>query len=430
MSLVSTGISHHSAPLSVRESVALGADEFSPALSDLLARTSVDEAVVLSTCNRTEIYAAANTPADVDLAEWLCDFRGLDYSCYSDYFYRLSDRETVVHSLRVAAGLDSLVVGESQILGQMKQALENARRFDGVGPVITRLFEHSFSAAKYIRTATDIGANPVSVAYTSAQLAGHVFPDLAAQRVLLVGAGDNIELIARYLADIGLTDFTFANRNRERAEALTERFGGQTVDFEAVDQAVTEADLLISSTAASDPIIGADTIESAIHARQNKPIFVLDLAVPRDIDPAAGALDHVHLWSIDDLQEVIDDNYQARQDAAQAADAMIRDRAEQYLEWVDSRQATDTIRALRENAHQTRDDVIARAKRRLARGESPEAVIDYLGNTLTNRLIHAPTVALRKASDHDRQRLLRPAEELFDIDAGANRATRGNSAGR
>lgn len=420
MALVSTGINHQSAPLEVRESVALGADEFSPALGDLLERTPVDEAVILSTCNRTEVYADSSAPASVDLARWLCDFRGLSYRHYGDYFYHLDDRETVVHSLRVAAGLDSLVVGESQILGQMKEALGQARTFDGVGPVISRLFEHSFSAAKYIRTATDIGANPVSVAYTGAQLAEHAFTDLSAQRALLIGAGDTIELTARYLADSGLTDFTFANRSRDRADTLAERFGGRAVDFDQIDQALTATDLLISSTAAPGSIVSAGAINEAVDARQSQPIFALDLAVPRDIEPAAGSLDYVHLYSIDDLQDVIDDNFQARHNAAEAAEAMIRDRAEQYLEWVDSRQATDTIRALRESAHQTRGDVVANAKRKLARGDSPEVVIDYLGNTLTNRLIHEPSSTLRKATDHDRQRLLRPANELFGLGLDAN----------
>jgi len=430
MSLVSAGISHQSAPIEVRESVALGADEFSSALGDLLGRTNVDEAVVLSTCNRTEVYAASSEPESVNLARWLCDFRGLDFGYYRDFFYHLGDRETVIHSLRVAAGLDSLVVGESQILGQMKQALAHARHFDGAGPVITRLFEHSFSAAKYVRTATEIGANPISVAYTGAQLAWRVFSDLSSQRVLLVGAGDNIELITRYLADIGLVNLTFANRSRERAEALAERFNGRAIDFDAIDNALADADLLITSTAAPGSIIGRDALAAALNARQNKPIFALDLALPRDVDPASATLDQLHLWSIDDLQEVIDSNYQTRQDAAQAADAMIRDRAEQYLEWVDSRQATDTIRALRTNAHDTRANVVARAKRRLARGESPEAVIDYLGNTLTNRLIHKPTATLRQASGHDRQRLLRPAEELFGLNSNADRETQNDSTDR
>lgn len=424
MSLLTVGLNHNTAPLSVREAAAFPADQFDSALDDFLRLPQVREGAILSTCNRTELYAILDDDVatsdglahDTILCDWLCKQRGLDPANMSGCFYIHHDRDAVRHSLRVAAGLDSMILGEPQILGQMKNAYRSARAARGAGTLLTRLFEHSFAVAKQIRSQTDIGANPVSVAYTGVSLARQIFTDVSKTCAMLIGAGDTIELTARYLAEIGVSRMIFANRSVDRAQTLATRYHGYAISLDDIAAHLAEADMLIASTAAPGYLVYRRDLKKAIRARRRKPMFALDLAVPRDIEPAASDLEDVYLYSVDDLQGVIDDNMRSRREAADRAGEMLDGRIDEYLEWVESRQATDTIRALRESAHLSRDQVLARARRQLARGDDPQAVLDFVGRTLTNKLLHAPSATLRKAAGARQQRLLGPARELFGLD--------------
>ncbi|ROO25472.1 glutamyl-tRNA reductase [Salinisphaera japonica] len=419
MSLLTVGLNHNTAALSIREAVAFPADQFASALDDFLRLPQIREGAILSTCNRTELYAIIDdgltTDDDAGLRAWLAAQRGLDLATLQDCFYIHRGREVVRHSLCVAAGLDSMILGEPQILGQMKDAYRTAQAARGTGTLLTRLFEHSFTVAKSVRSQTEIGASPVSVAYAGVSLARQIFTDVSESCALMIGAGDTIELTARYLAEIGVSRMIFANRSLDKAQELATRYHGYALSLADVPTHLAEADLLIASTAAPSHIVTADQIKKALRKRRRKPMFALDLAVPRDIEPSAAKFEDLYLYTVDDLQSVIDDNKRSRQAAAEAAHAIIDARIDQYLEWVDARQATATIREIRAGAEAKRDQAIARARRRLARGEDADAVMADMARILTNKLMHEPTATLRKAVGARQQRLLGPARELFEL---------------
>ncbi|ROO27710.1 glutamyl-tRNA reductase [Salinisphaera orenii MK-B5] len=415
MTLLTVGLNHNTAPLAVRETAAFPPEQFDDALGDLLRLPHVEEGAILSTCNRTELYAVTDAPGDGTLRDWLCRQRGLSAHDMSGHFYVYRDRDTIRHTLRVASGLDSMILGEPQILGQMKDAYRSARAARGTGPLLTRLFEHSFAVAKQIRSQTDIGANPVSVAYAGVSLARQIFADLSETCAMLIGAGDTIDLTARYLAEIGVSRMVFANRSVERAQALATRYHGYAIALADVPAHLAEADMVIASTAAPGYIVHFSQLKAAVKRRRRKPMFVLDLAVPRDIDPAAGELEDIYLYSVDDLQGVIDDNLRSREQAASLADGMLDARIEEYIDWLDSRRATDTIKALRRQAEAERDEVLDKARRRLARGDDTDAVLAFVGRTLTNKLMHPPSATLRHARGAHQQELLTGARELFQL---------------
>jgi len=416
MTLLTVGLNHNTAPLSVRETAAFPPEQFNSALDDFLRLPHVEEGAILSTCNRTELYAVTDAPGDAHLRDWLCAQRGLSSADMAQHFYIYRDRETVRHSLRVAAGLDSMILGEPQILGQMKTAYRSARAARGAGPLLTRLFEHSFAVAKQIRSQTEIGANPVSVAYAGVSLARQIFADLGTTCAMFIGAGETIDLAARYLAETGVRRMVFANRSLDRAQALATRYHGYAIALADVPAHLAEADMVISSTAAPGYLVHLSQLKAAVKQRRRKPMFVLDLAVPRDIDPAAGELEDIYLYSVDDLQSVIDDNKASRQQAAKLADGMLDPRIEEYIDWLDSRQATDTIKIMRQRAQDSRAEVLAKAHQRLARGESVDDVLEFVGRTLTNKLMHAPSATLRKARGAHQQELLSGARTLFQIE--------------
>jgi glutamyl-tRNA reductase len=423
MSLLTVGLNHHTAPLSIREAIAFPADQFAGALEDFLHLPQIREGAILSTCNRSELYAivddsvvAAEPSEDAALRAWLCHQRGLDPARHAGYFYILHGREVVRHSLRVAAGLDSMILGEPQILGQMKDAYRTARAAQATGPLLSRLFEHSFAVAKDVRSSTGIGANPVSAAYAGVSLARRIFTDLQQTRALLIGAGETIELTARHLAEAGVRRMIFANRSPERAHKLAAPYQGQVIALAEIPQYLAAADLLVASTGAAEPLVRAADLQSALHQRRRRPMFVLDLAVPRDIEPAAADSEDIYLYTVDDLQSVVEENLRSRRLAANRADAIIDARIEEYLDWVHSRAAVDTIRTLRGNAEAHRAEIMAQARRRLARGDDAEAVLEFASRRLTNKLMHAPSATLRKAGGHHQWRLLGPARELFGID--------------
>lgn len=416
MSLLTVGLNHNTAPLAVREMVAFPPAQYREALARLVRLPQVAEGAILSTCNRTELYTVSHDDDDAPLRHWLCEQRGLDAAGLAAHFYVYRDRDSIRHTLRVAAGLDSMILGESQILGQMKDAFRQAQAARSAGPLLTRLFEHSFAVAKSVRSETAIGDNPVSVAYAGVGLARQIFSDFGEITAMLIGAGDTIELTARHLVEAGLTRLIFANRSLERAQALAQQFKGYAIPLEDIAAHLAEADMLVASTAAPAHVVSLDTVREAVRRRRRKPMFMLDLAVPRDVEPAAGELEDVYLYTVDDLQGVIRQNLHSRQQAALVADDMIDERIDEFYKWMDSRRAAATIHALRDEAHERREEVLAKARRMLAAGKSPDEVLTHLAHMLTNRLMHDPTTALREARGERQQELMKAVRRLYDLD--------------
>ncbi|MFP5358596.1 MAG: glutamyl-tRNA reductase [Gammaproteobacteria bacterium] len=414
MALITLGLSHHNAPLIARERLAFAEAELPAALQRLRALPGVDEAAILSTCNRTEIMAVTQDTDDALLRQWWQRERGAP-QLPEHYLYSHRDLGSVQHSLRVASGLDSMVIGEPQILGQMKQSFALASQAHALGPVLSRLFQHAFSVAKLVRSTTQVGAHPVSVAYAAVQMARRIFSDLSQQTALLIGAGEMITLVARHLRQQGVGRIIVANRSLERAEKLAREAGGYAISLDDLAAHLSQADLLVSSTAARGFVLEQDLYSRAIRTRRRKPVFMIDLAVPRDLDPAIGELEDVFLYTIDDLRHVVEQNMKLREDAALQASALIEVHAREFSRWLESRDAAATIRALRERARAQRDEVLDKARRRLAAGESPEAVLGFLADTLSNKLLHTPSSTLRQATAVEQALLLSAARKLFDL---------------
>lgn len=416
MTLLTVGLNHNTAPLAVRETVAFPPAQCREALARLLRLPQVAEGAILSTCNRTELYTVSRGADDDALRRWLCDQRGLDAAGLAPHFYVYRDRDSIRHTLRVAAGLDSMILGEPQILGQMKDAFRQAQAARSAGPLLTRLFEHSFAVAKSVRSETGIGANPVSVAYAGVGLARQIFSDFGETTAMLIGVGDTIELTARHLADAGLHRLIFANRGLERAQALAQRFKGYAIPLEDIDAHLAEADMVVAATTAPSYVLSLAAVREALRQRRRKPVFMLDLAVPRDVEPAVGELEDVYLYTVDDLRGVIDENLRSRQQAALVADGMIDARIDEFYAWLDSRRAADTIRALRRGAHDRREEVLDKARRMLAAGKDRDEVLNFVARSITNKLIHEPTTALRETRGEEQRGLLETVRRLYGLD--------------
>ena len=415
MALLTLGLSHHTAPLATRERLAFTDAEVPEALMRLRALPGIDEAVILSTCNRTEIFAVAAPEDEGRLLEWWQRERQVPAGSLDKHTYMLRDRSSVLHSLRVAAGLDSMVLGEPQILGQMKQAFAQAQGVRSLGPVLSRLFQHAFSVAKLVRSETEIGAHPVSIAYAAVQMAQHIFADLKNQSALLIGAGETVQLLGRHLKAQGVARIVVANRSLERAQTLATALQGYAIGLDDLSTHLPEADLVISSTGARGYILGREPVARAIARRRRKPVLMIDLAVPRDLDPAIAQLEDVYLYTLDDLRTVIAGNMKVRENAAKQAEVLVEDQARHFERWLESRDAGTTIRRLRERARADRDDVLAKAARKLAAGEAPETVMAFVADTLANKLLHAPSKALRTADAVEQALLLDAAQKLFDL---------------
>ncbi|WP_439640404.1 glutamyl-tRNA reductase [Nevskia sp.] len=415
MALLTLGLSHHSAPVETRERLAFTAAEIPDALARLRALPGVTEAAILSTCNRTEIFAVAAPEDESRLLDWWQRERQAPAGAVEKHAYVLRDRGTVRHSLRVASGLDSMVLGEPQILGQMKTAFAQAQGVKALGPVLSRLFQHSFSVAKLVRSETEIGAHPVSIAYAAVQMASHIFTDLRDQSVLLIGAGETIQLLARHLKTHGVGRIVVANRSLEKAQLLANTLGGYAIGLNEIATHLPDSDVVISCTAARGFILGREPVAKAIGRRRRKPVLMIDLAIPRDLDPAIAGLEDVYLYTLDDLKAVIAGNMKQRENAARQAEALVEDQATHFEKWLESRDAGVTIRRLREQARLSRDEVLDKAARKLASGESPEAVMAFVADTLTNKLLHAPSKALRSADAVEQSQLMDAAEKLFAL---------------
>jgi glutamyl-tRNA reductase len=372
---------------------------------------------LLSTCNRTEIYCSTEDGAEGVPEQWLANHHGLPQEHLQDYCYRYANGAAVRHLFRVATGLDSLVLGEPQVLGQVKEAYQLARTANALKSPLDRLFQNAFAVAKRVRTDTRIGAHPVSVAFAAVKLAQQVFANLDRASVLLIGAGDTIELAGRHLADQQVRQLLVANRTLAHAQVLASRFGGYALPLEDLGRHLFEADIVISATASREPVLGVKAVRDALRARRQRPMFLLDLAVPRDIDPAVASLDNAYLYTVDDLDRVIEDNRRSRREAAEQAEAIIDLQVEHFLGWWQASERIDALRGLRQRSERQRDDVLRRAQALLAQGRSPEQALEFLAHTLTNKLLHAPSASLRAAALRGDTDLLRAAERLYGAEA-------------
>lgn len=420
MALIAVGLNHQTAPVALRERVAFAVEAMPPALGELAAQPGVQEAAILSTCNRTELYCTVEAGAEDVPADWLNRHHGLTHARVDEFLYRHADAAAVRHLFRVATGLESMVLGEPQILGQIKDAYAFAREAHTLRSPLERLFQNTFAVAKRVRSDTLIGANPVSVAFTAVRLAERAFTDLGQACVLLIGAGETIELAARHLCEANVRRLIVANRTLDNAQALATRFGAYAIALADLDKHLADADIVIASTASRDPVLSRAQVETAIARRRRRPMFLVDIAVPRDIDPAVAQVEDVYLYTIDDLRGIIDDNLRSRREAAQQAEAMIELSVDHFMGWWHAWHAGNPVVDLRRHAEHDRDLVLAKARALLARGRSPEQALEFLAHTLTNKLLHAPSAQLREAALRGDDDLLQTAERLFDLKHAAN----------
>lgn len=421
MNLIVLGINHNSAAVEVRERVAFAPEQVGDALMDACDELQMEEVVILSTCNRTEVYAivpGGQSPPHKaqDLITWMANYHHLSATELHSCAYLHESEQALRHLVKVASGLDSMVLGEPQIFGQLKSAYAVARDAGSIGSDFGRLFPRIFSLAKRVRTDTAIGENPVSVAYAAVDLAGHIFSDLSACNALLVGAGETIELVARHLIEAGVSNIVIANRTLDRARELAQKFGAEAVLLADIPQQLIDVDIVISSTASQLPLLGKGAVEEALKVRKHRPYLMVDLAVPRDIESQVGELRDVYLYSVDDLREIVDQNMRSRKDEACKADSIIDEGVDKYLEEIRSLGALDAVKEYRSMANQLQERELQRAQRALARGDDPQQVITQLARAITNKLIHAPTAGLKKASAEGRQDLLNNACKLLGLD--------------
>jgi glutamyl-tRNA reductase len=416
VSVFALGLNHTTAPLDLRGRFAFAPEQLAPALqafSGRLARGAAPEAALVSTCNRTELYVAAEPQLVRPALDWLAEQGGVSGSHLQDHTYVMEDRAAARHAFRVAAGLDSMVLGEPQILGQMKQAVRLADEAGTLGTTLHQLFQRSFSVAKEVRTATEIGAHSISMAAAAVRLAGQLFEDLKDIQVLFVGAGEMIELVATHFAARTPKAMALANRTLERGEKLAGRFGAQALRLADLPTRLHEFDAVVSCTASSLPIIGLGAVERAIKARKHRPMFMVDLAVPRDIEPEVAQLRDVYLYTVDDLSALVQTAGEKRQAAVQQAEAIIDAGVQSFAHWLDQRAAVPLIQALNRQADDWAAFELQRARRLLAKGEPPEAVLEAMSRALTNKMLHGTLAELRAADGAEREQLAQTVSRLF-----------------
>ncbi len=414
MSITIIGVSHKTAPVDVREQLAIDPEQLQSTLHNLAEDTGISEVLILSTCNRTELYYNVTSEDCGDPLAWLVHQNRMDLGVLEPHLYRLNQEHAVRHALRVACGLDSMVLGESQILGQLKQAYQAAVNQSTAGKILNRLFQHSFYVAKQIRTRTAIGENPVSVAYAAVKLGIQIHGDLSNKTALLIGAGDTITLVAHHLRSNNCADIIIANRTLEGAQKLASRVNGKAVTLNELPETLATADILISSTASRLPVITQRAVDTALKTRRGEPIFIVDLAVPRDVEPGVTELRDVYLYTVDDLNQVVGDNTRLREAAATEAEEVINIQAQLYMDWLQTQDSTQTIVSIRANADDLKNQQLKKAHRRLAAGDDPVAVMSTLANSLVNQLLHRPTVKIREAAVDGEDEVVRIARDLLD----------------
>jgi glutamyl-tRNA reductase len=415
MPLKILGLNHNTAPVEIREHVVFAGDEIARALGHVRELEGLDEAVLLSTCNRTEFYVMADDAGQQRLSEWLHDSRNLNPS-FGDSLFQLDGDEAIRHIFRVACGLDSMVLGEPQILGQLKDAYRDAETAGAVGKRLSRLFQHTFSVAKKVRTDTEIGSGAVSVAYAAVSLAEQFFAGFKQHTALLIGAGVTVELLAKHLTRKGIGRLFVANRDIERAKKLATQFGGFALPLSELEGTLPEADILISSTASAEPVVTFQQVKAAIRARKRRPILALDIAVPRDIEAEVSTLDDVYLYTVDDLDKLVIEGQGNRKAAAIDANRILDDEIARYLSIERSKQVAPIITALRDQGDAIRGVVLEQARRRLAQGADIDDVIEFSTASLLKKLLHNPSVKLREAGESSDDETIRTARALFGLD--------------
>ena len=425
------GINHKTAPVDIREKVAFTPDGLSSTLEKIRldieqSQTETtnpapekkankdNEIIILSTCNRTEIYAFSDYSA-AQLSDWLPKHNGITEADIAKYSYEHHGEDATRHIMRVASGLDSMVLGEPQIFGQLKTALKTASEYKTAGSTLKRLMQHTFLTAKKVRTRTGIGSNPVSVAFAAVNLAKQIFSRLDTKTALLIGAGETIELVGKHLKKANIGKVIIANRNVEKATRLAEEFNGVGISLQEIGEYLADADIVISSTAAPMPIIGKGTVEAALKTRKHKPIFMVDIAVPRDIEAEVGDLDDIFLYTVDDLQSVIEDNLKSRQDAAEQGELMINDEVDNFMSWLRAQDQMDIIKRYRDKIGTIQNDTLAKAQKLLKNGASADEALQFLAHTLTNKLAHDATVAMNKAAHAGDSKLLEASNKLLNL---------------
>ncbi len=413
MQLFAFGMNHHTAPLAVREQVTFSAENLEAALRDLVAHESVREAAIISTCNRTEVYCS--TPEPVRAIDWLARFHHLKAPALEPFLYTLPRERAVTHAFRVASGLDSMVIGEPQILGQMKDAVKSAEQAGTMGTVLHKLFQSTFSVAKEVRTQTEIGTSSVSMAAAAVKVAERIYPSITGQKILFVGAGEMIKLCSTHFAAKRPREMTFANRSVERGEQLASRFQGRAIALNDLHEQLPLHDIVVTCTASTLPILGKGMIERAIKARRHRPILMIDLAVPRDVEAEVAELDDVFLYSVDDLGKIVQEGLDIRHAAVAQAEVIINTNVSAFMHWLENRELVPTIRALRDQAERMRRHELERAARMLAKGDDPAKVLELLSHSLTNKLLHAPTQALNSAQTNERDALVAALARLYEI---------------
>ena len=413
MPLVACGINHHTAPLNIREKVVFTPDCMPKPLLELVDHVPVREAAILSTCNRTELYCETDEISSV--MQWLKERDVTMAATASEHWFCHANQAAVRHIMRVASGLDSMVLGEPQIFGQLKSAVITARHAGTLGNSLQSLFQFVFSVTKKIRSHTAIGCHPVSYIFAAVTLSKQIFADLKTASALLIGSGENIELAAQHLRAQGIKNLYIANRTFERAEQLAHRYQAIAVPFNEIPAHLSQADIIITATANPLPILGKGAIERAIKIRKRRPLFIVDLAVPRDVEPEVGQLADVYLYTLDDLQSVIEENLHERRQAAKEAEEMVDVYVARYMDYLRSLESVTTIRIFRNQMLNIRDQEIDKAKRLLEQGLAAEEVVAHLGKAITNKLLHIPTVQLRQAAAAGENELFNSARQLFDL---------------
>ncbi|WNC69852.1 glutamyl-tRNA reductase [Thalassotalea nanhaiensis] len=423
MSIFAVGINHKTAPVSVREKVAFTPDNLNHALQQMIDELACKEAAILSTCNRTELYFVQDKPikeVQQRITAWLENYHNVPASMISPTLYWHHDQQAVNHMMRVACGLDSLILGEPQVLGQMKQAYSQAKAAGSMQMIMERLFQRTFGVAKQVRTDTEIGASAVSVAFAAVNLAKHIFAKLEKSKVLLIGAGETIELVAKHLYDNKVGKITVANRTVARAEKMAKEIGAEVITLAQIPEHISDADIVISSTGSTLPIIGKGMVETALQQRRHRPIFMVDIAVPRDIEEQVGELEDVFLYTVDDLQGIVAQNMENRRKAADQAEQIVGSQTDDFMAWLRGLNTQGAVIAYRNQCLSKRDELLLRAKQQLENNKDPDAVIAELATKLTNNLMHAPTRALQSAAQGGELDKIIYLHDVFDLDKKDN----------
>lgn len=418
MNLLVVGINHLSAPVELREKVAFTPEQLGDALPALASSADLQEVAILSTCNRTEVIATTEETTPGAIVSWLADYHRLPADALEHCTYSHLNRDAAAHTSRVASGLDSMVLGEPQIFGQVKDCFEQARLAGTVGKELTELAQATFRIAKRVRSDTAIGESSVSVASTAVTLASRLFSDLGRCHILLIGAGETSELVGQHVKAAGIQQITIANRTLANARRLAETLGdgAEAIDLQSIPNRLPSCDIVVASTAAQLPILGKGTVERALKARKHRPILMIDLAVPRDIEPEVASLRDIYLYSVDDLQEIVQTNLEQRQEAARGAENIVEQEVARYRTRHERKTSDAMLIAFRAHHESIREAELERAIARLAKGDAPEAVMEQLAKQLTNKMLHVPSTQLRKAGENSDQSLLDAVRQLYQLD--------------